>query len=53
MVTRCGEYQIAATSGQSRSIGCDVWRNDIFPHNLTMMVNDYAVLGQLVKSGQV
>lgn len=38
--------------GQARGIGCDGWRNDIFPRKLNMVVNDYGVLGQIVRSGQ-
>lgn len=38
--------------GENRGIGCDGWHNKRQPRKLTMVANDYAVLGQIVKSGQ-
>jgi DNA-binding transcriptional LysR family regulator len=43
---------ISPYCGQARGIGCDGWRNDLFPRQLKIEVNDYSVLGQLVRSGQ-
>ncbi len=52
------EYPFAAPSispycGESRGVGCDGWQNQLYPRKLQMVVNDYSVLSQLVKSGQV
>lgn len=38
--------------GENRGIGCDGWQNQLHPRKLNMVANDYAVLGQIVKSGQ-
>lgn len=38
--------------GENRGLGCDGWQNTAFPRKLNMVANDYAVLGQIVKSGQ-
>lgn len=38
--------------GENRGVGCDGWQNQVHPRKLTMIANDYAVLGQIVKSGQ-
>jgi DNA-binding transcriptional LysR family regulator len=43
---------ISPYDGQVKGIGCDGWRNDIFPRKLNIIANDYGVLGQIVKSGQ-
>jgi len=42
---------ISPYCGESRGIGCDGWQNQIFPRKLQMVVNDYSVLTQLVRSG--
>lgn len=52
------EYAFVAPSvspfcGEHRGIGCDGWPNELHPRHLSIAVNDYGVLGQLVKSGQV
>jgi DNA-binding transcriptional LysR family regulator len=39
--------------GQARGIGCDGWPDELYPRKITMLANDYAIVGQLVKSGQV
>ncbi len=39
--------------GQARGIGCDGWPDEQYPRKITMLANDYVILGQLVKSGQV
>ena len=39
--------------GQARGTGCDGWPDDSYPRKITMLANDYAIVGQLVKSGQV
>lgn len=44
---------ISPFCGEHRGIGCDGWPNELHHRKLGMMVNDYGVLGQLVKSGQV
>lgn len=44
---------ISPYCGESRGIGCDGWQNQLYPRKLQMIVNDYSILSQLVKSGQV
>lgn len=43
---------ISPFCGEQRGIGCDGWHDDVFPRKLSYQVEDYAVLTQLVKSGQ-
>ncbi len=44
---------ISPYCGEARGTGCDGWFNDVLPRQINMVANDYGVLGQLVKSGQV
>lgn len=43
---------ISPYCGEARGLGCDGWINTRYPRKITMVANDYGVLGQLVKSGQ-
>ena len=43
---------ISPYCGEARGIGCDGWASGHHPRKITMVANDYGVLGQLVKSGQ-
>lgn len=43
---------ISPYCGEARGVGCDGWQNQQFPRKLQMVVNDYTVLSQLVRSGQ-
>jgi len=43
---------ISPYCGEQRGVSCDGWRNDIFPRKLSIIANDFSVLGQIVKSGQ-
>lgn len=43
---------ISPYCGENRGVGCDGWQDNIHPRKLTLIANDYAVLGQIVKSGQ-
>ena len=52
------DYPFAAPNispycGEARGVGCDGWQNQLYPRKLEMIVNDYSILSQLVKSGQV
>ncbi|MFT4929356.1 MAG: DNA-binding transcriptional LysR family regulator [Phenylobacterium sp.] len=38
--------------GEERGLGCDGWQDQLLPRKTGWVVNDYAVLSQLVKSGQ-
>ena len=38
--------------GEVRGLGCDGWKDQLVPRKTGWVVNDYAVLSQLVKSGQ-
>jgi len=43
---------ISPYCGENRGLGCDGWPNEQHPRKLNTVANDYAVLGQLVKTGQ-
>lgn len=43
---------ISPFCGEQRGVGCDGWQEQHFPREIGWVVNDYAVLGQLVRSGQ-
>lgn len=43
---------ISPFCGETRGLGCDGWRDQLVPRKVSWVVNDYAVLSQLVKSGQ-
>ena len=43
---------ISPYCGESRGVGCDGWKNDLFPRNLKIQVNDLGVLSQLVRNSQ-
>ena len=44
---------VSPYNGQESGLGCDGWRNDVFPRKLTIEYNDYSVLGQIVRSGSM
>ncbi|GAA5218485.1 LysR family transcriptional regulator [Corallincola platygyrae] len=37
--------------GERRGIGCDGWNEQAFPREIGWQIDDYVILGQLVKSG--
>ncbi|RCU49257.1 LysR family transcriptional regulator [Corallincola holothuriorum] len=43
---------ISPFCGEARGQGCDGWNEQLFPRQIGWVVNDYAVIGQLVRSGQ-
>ncbi|KZN54346.1 hypothetical protein N474_01145 [Pseudoalteromonas luteoviolacea CPMOR-2] len=55
-LTQLAKYPFAAPNtspfcGEQRGIGCDGWLSPKIDRKVKWVVNDYAVLGQLVKSG--
>lgn len=38
--------------GEPRGMGCDGWDERQYPRNIVYEVNDYGLMGQLIKSGQ-
>ena len=38
--------------GEARGIGCDGWQNQLFPRKQNIVVDDYSILSQIVRSGQ-
>lgn len=43
---------ISPFCGETRGLGCDGWQDQLLGRKVGWVVNDYAVLSQLVKSGQ-
>lgn len=38
--------------GEARGTGCDGWQNQVFPRKQNIIVDDYSILSQIVRSGQ-
>ncbi|MCW8878847.1 MAG: LysR family transcriptional regulator [Kangiellaceae bacterium] len=43
---------ISPYCGEARGVGCDGWQNQIFPRKQNIVVDDYSILSQIVRSGQ-